>query len=192
MYLPPLPSLRLKRIHPPQESCGKQKKLKLRKANKSPNHQRVKKILKRAKDSRSTQRKRRLCASQKQNPKENTKKDLTDAGQAQAMNTLIILDGDEEDSTSKQVSKKTAARRKVTQTRLKPVLPKATKGLKKGLVQESLKKSESEEQNDVQRRTPRRAAAAAARHYIEEEADENDKPKKANKTSKKVVPNKGM
>lgn len=167
--------------------------MKLRKANKSPNHQRVKKILKRAKDSRSTQRKRRLCATQKQNPKEKAEKDLADAGQAHAMNTLIILDGDEEeDSTNKQVSKKTAARRKVTQTQLKPLYPKATKGLKKGLVEKTLKKSESEQKNDLQRRTPRRAAAAAARRIIEVEADENEKPKKANKTSKKMILNKGM
>ncbi|XP_050693731.1 ATPase family AAA domain-containing protein 5-like isoform X2 [Eriocheir sinensis] len=185
-------SLRLKRIHPPQDSCGKQKKLKLRKANKSPNHQQVKKILKRAKNSRSTQQKRRLCATQKQNPKEKAKKDLADAGQAQAMNTLIILDEDEEDSTNKQVSKKAAAKRKVSQTQLKPLLPKATKGLKKGLIQKTLKKSESEEKNDLQRRTPRRAAAAAARRYIEVEADENDKPKRSNKTSKKVVLNKAV
>lgn len=185
-------SLRLKRIQPPQETCGKEKKLKHKKANKGIDHQRIKKILKKAKGSKNSKRKRRHSGTQELNSREEAKEDLTDAAEAQSKHELVMLDDeDEEDSTRKQIPQKTAGRRKVTQTLLKPLVPKGAKERlkKKGLVQKSLMKPESEK-NDVQRRPPRRAAAAAAKNYIE--ADENDEIKKPNKTYKKTVSNKGM
>lgn len=100
----------------------------------------------------------------------------------------MIDDDDKKDTTLKKIPKKTATR-KVNHTRFKPSLSKPGEGLKKGLTQKSLKKSASEK-NDLQRRMPRRAAAAA-KSYIEV-IDENDEPKKGNKNSMKVFPNKGL
>lgn len=134
-------------------------------------------------------RKRQLSALQKQNSPEKVEKELTDANQAQAKHELIMIDDDEEDGTKKQIPKKLSSRRKVSQTLLKPLMPKITKGVKKKGVVQKLKNGEREK-NDMQRRTPRRAAATAAKSYIE--VDESDEPKKATKTNKKVVPNKGM
>lgn len=162
--------------------------MKQKKANKGIDHQRIKKILKKAKGSKSSQKKRRSGA-QKLNSREEAKED--DAAEAQSKPELIMLDDEDEDSTRKQIPKKTAARKKVTQTLLKPLVPKGAKERlkKKGLTQKSLVQSESEK-TDVQRRPPRRAAAAAAKNYIE--VDENDEPKKPNKNCKKMVSNKGM
>lgn len=163
-----------------------------RKANKSTDRLRVKKILKKARGSKSTQRKRRLTATQKLNASDKTKLAQADDGQEQIMHEVITLDEDKQESTKKQIPKKTAVRRKVTQTLLKPLVPKAAEeGLrKKRLVQKSLKKSDSEENDDLQRRAPRRAAAVA-KSYMEVEVDENDEPKRTNKNCK-VTSNKGM
>lgn len=133
-------------------------------------------------------------------PKEEANKDSTDPdGAPLVKNDLLTLDDDDvNDIMRKQIPKKATRRRKVTQTLLKPLIPRPTsKGRlqKKGLVlsRESPNKSESELQGGTQRRTPRRAAATAKK-YIEEAVidDEEDKPKKPDKNPKKLVPNKGM
>lgn len=180
-------SLRLRRVPVPQETCRKEK-MKQRKVKNTEQ-------LKKTKGIKRNRKKMKLHTAMKQkSPKEKASKDTANDEE------MITLDDSDHanDSTSKQVLKKTPRRGKTTQTLLKPLASKsAGKGRlqKKGLLlsRKRHRKSESEEQGSLQRRTPRRAAATAKK-YTEEATidDEDDKPKKANKSTQKLVATKGL
>ncbi|KAK8394054.1 hypothetical protein O3P69_006327 [Scylla paramamosain] len=181
-------SLRLRRVPVPQEASRKEK-IKQRKVNKNTEQ------LKKAKGIKKNHKKRKLRTTMKQkSPKEDAGKDTANDDE------VITLDDSDhaDDSTGKQVPKKTPTRGKTTQTLLKPLASKsASKGRlqKKDLLlsRKHDRKSESEVQGSLQRRTPRRAAATAKK-YIEEATidDEDDKPKKADKSTQKLVATKGV